>query len=194
METAHALVRIPMLLLAFLGIAGGILDIADMLHLPISALVVIALAFLLLALDRELRVWTLAWQLDARSDLQQRIDILARFRDEVINLLYAGTPTRAEFEIWKSNFHAWEDSLVQYLEVDFPFAVYEMFKDQGLIPEETFLHLSKDRSIRKKHLSCLRRIAKHLQVLETLIQHNTSITKQREPSFAEALGHAGFGA
>jgi hypothetical protein len=129
----------------------------------------------------------LSWQLDQSRDLQRRIDGLAGFRNGVINGLYAGTPTRRSFKEWKDGFHAWEDALVAYLEANFPYAVFEMFKDQGMIPSIDFEHLSRDRRIRKSHRSHLRRIAKHLAILEALIQQHTSVTSAREPSLGEIL-------
>jgi hypothetical protein len=184
------LIRIVWILLLLLAIFGGVLDAATLLNLPIPRWVALASALGLLALDRELRVLTLAWQLRARRDLQARIDILARFRDEVINLLYAGTPDRNQFDTWKDNFHAWEASLTGYLEANFSYAIFEMFKDQGLIPEDRFEHLSKDRRIRKKHLSYLRRIAKHLQILERLIEQNSALSIEREPTLGQILSLA----
>jgi len=182
------LLRIIAILLLIVGIFGGVLDVAEIANMPISRGFAIAVALALVAIDRELKVLALDWQLKSRRDLQQRIDRLAEFREEAVTKLYAGTPQASNFEAWKNHFHKWEDSLVAYLKDAFPYAVYEMFQDQGMIPSENFQQQSSDPAIRDQHLNYLRRIAKHLTVLERLIQENTSLTKEREPSFRELFG------
>jgi hypothetical protein len=172
-------------LLVTLALFGGVLDAAALLGVPISRDLAAFAAVVFLAIDRELNVLRLSWQLQHRRDIQSRIDHLAGFRDGMINDLYARRPSRKTFKDWKVQFHSWEDALVDYLKARFPYAVFEMFRDQGVIPSYEFEHVTKDSSIRKSHRSHLRRIAKHLGILETLIQQNTSLTVQREPGLGE---------
>ena len=177
--------------LVLLAIFGGVFDLAEMLSVSVPRSIALGIALLLLVADRQLKVMGLSLQVDSKRGLQVRIDRLAEFRNEVINSLYAGTPTRKEFKKWEERFHSWEDELVDYLQANFPYAVFEMFKDQGMIPSVDFEHLAKDKRIRRKHRSYLRRIAKHLDILEMLIQQNTSLTRVREPSLREVLARAG---
>lgn len=187
MRALRSLLRILAVILLFVAIFGSILDVGGLLNLPMSGNIAIIVALVLLALERHIASVKLTWQLESRQDLQQRIDKLAEFRKQAITTLYAGTPGAAEFDAWKASFHRWEDALVEYLKHDFPYAVFEMFEDQGLIPPTEFQHLSPDLSIRTAHLDYLRRIAKHLTVLERVIQQNTGVTKPREPSLTDLL-------
>jgi hypothetical protein len=181
------ILRWSAIFLVLLGIIGGIFDFADLFNLNLQNSVPIVVALILLVLDRQLKLMSLSWKLDSNRGMQTRIDRLAKFRNEVINSLYAGTPKRKKFKSWENNFHTWEKKLIKYLKANFPYAVFEMFEDQGMIPSIDFEHLSQDKRIRKKHRSYLRRIAKHLKILEMLIQQNTSLTKEREPTLVEVL-------
>ncbi|MCK4741371.1 MAG: hypothetical protein KAS80_03720 [Anaerolineales bacterium] len=173
--------------LFFVGIFGGVLDVAALIGIDIPQWTAVSIAALLLLFEREIKVLTLSWKLNARRDLQRRIDRLAEFRSEVINKLYAHTPKTEDFTTWVKDFETWEKSLVSYLKEEFPYAVFEMHKDVGIKPLMDFEHVSNDPTIKEKHLHYLRMIAKHLSVLETLIKENTAITKEREPQLRDLL-------
>ena|SRR3990172_9679786 len=171
----------------FLGIFGGVLDLAQLLSINLSGttlLIVslIALEIYLLLVNSELR-----WQLSRRRDMQERIDKLALFRQEAITTLYAPTPSAAEFPAWLARYKSWEKALVEFLEKTFPFAVFEMFHDLGMILPEQFSHVSKDPAIEAKHLHHLRMLAKHLKIMERLIEENTSLLPEAKPSLGELL-------
>jgi hypothetical protein len=173
------------ILLLFIGIFGGVLDIASLVGFEIPQWASVAIAASLVALEREIKVLTLDWMLDSRRNLQKRIDKLAEFRSEVINSYYAKTPSQQEFSNWVDGFIDWEQELVTYLEKEFPYAVFEMHKDVGIKPLMDFEHVSNDPALTEQHLHYLRMIAKHLSILESLIAKYTGITKDREPSLKQ---------
>jgi hypothetical protein len=175
------------LVLILLAVFGGLLDFADLVALPVERWVAVVVAFGLVALDRELKVLELRWRLDHSRDLQERLDELARFRSEGIVDIYSKTPTSANFANWEKSFQDWEKRLMNYLKGNFPFAVYELLEDLGEIPGKQFVHLSQDPTIQGLHLHYLRMLAKILEILEEIIQENTSLTKDREPTLAEVL-------
>jgi|GEM_PF-6989938 len=175
------------LLLILLGLFGGLLDLAFLVDLAFERWVAVLVALVLLVLDRELKVLELKWRLDQSRDLQDRIDKLAEFRSGAMVDLFSKTPAVADFPKWEDAFKRWEKDLMSYLKDQFPYAVYELLEDLGQIPAKNFSHLSQDPKIQGLHLHYLRMIAKILDILEEIIQENTSLTKEREPSLVEVL-------
>jgi len=176
------------IVLFFVGIFGGVLDVASLIGLSIPQWAAIAIAAGLIALEREIKVLTLNWKLNSRRDLQRRIDKLAAFRKQVITTVYVGTPSANDFRAWVKKYEKWEISLVNYLKKEFPYAVFEMFQDLGVIPAANFTHLSTDPVIQSHHHHYLNMIAKQLDALERLIHEHTGITIEREPGFRELFG------
>jgi hypothetical protein len=173
--------------LLLFGVVDSVLNVTQILSINLSTplLFIISLAALsiyLLLANSELR-----WQLSRKRQMQERIDKLARFRQEAITKLYALTPTVAEFQAWLDRYKTWEESLVQYLKDNFPFAVFEMFQDLGMIPGEQFTHASKDPSIASQHLHHLQMLAKHIRIMERLIEGNTNLLPEAKPSLGELL-------
>ena len=119
--------------------------------------------------------------------MQERIDTLARFRQKAITTLYAMTPTAAEFPTWLDRYRKWDKSLVKYLKKNFPFAVFEMFEDLGIIPGEMFTHTSTDPAISSQHQHYLRMMAKQIRILERLIENNTNLLPEAKPGLGELL-------
>ena len=119
--------------------------------------------------------------------MQDRIDKLARFRQKAITTLYATTPSLTEFPGWLASYQLWEKSLVEFLEKFFPFAVFEMFNDLGMIPAEQFSQASNESAIAAQHLHHLRMLAKHIRIMERLIEENTSLLPEAKPSLGELL-------
>lgn len=171
--------------LFFIGIFGGVLDIFSLIGIQIHQGWLVSIALFLLLIEREVKVLTLDWQLNSKRDLQKRIDKLAEFRKSAINDLYAKTPDANDFDNWVNNFKEWEESLVNYLKEEFPFAVSEMFEDLGVIPVKNYIHLTTDKDIQGQHLHYLGMISKILSILESVIQENTSVTIIRQPKFIE---------
>ena len=98
----------------FLGIFGGVLDLAQLLSINLSGttlliISLIALGIYLLLVNSELR-----WRLSRRRDMQVRIDELARFRQEAITTLYATTPSAVEFPAWLARYKSWEKALLSF--------------------------------------------------------------------------------
>ena len=141
-----------------------------------------ALVIYLLLVNSELR-----WQLSRRRDLQERIDKLALFRQEGITKLYATTPSPDEFPSWVTGYNVWEDSLSAFLKQSFPFAVFEMFNDLGMVPTGQFSHASKDPAIADQHVYHLRMLARHFTIMERLIEKNTSLLPEAKPGLGELL-------
>jgi hypothetical protein len=170
-----------------LGVIGGVLNVTQILSINLSTpslliISLIALAIYLLLINSELR-----WQLSRKRQLQERIDKLALFRQDAITKLYAFIPIVAEFQSWLDRYKNWEESLVVYLKDNFPFAVFEMFEDLGMIPGEQFTHASKDPAIAAQHLHHLQMLAKFIRILERLIEENTNLLPEAKPSLSELL-------
>ena len=173
--------------LLFLGVFGGVLDLAQLFSINLSGstlliISLIALGVYLLLVNSELR-----WQLSRRRDMQERIDQLARFRQAAVTTLYATTPSVDEFPTWLARYQSWEKSLIEFLEKAFPFAVFEMFNDLGMIPAEQFSQASKEPAIAAQHVHHLRMLAKHLKIMERLIEENTSLLPEAKPGLGELL-------
>jgi hypothetical protein len=174
-------------LLFLLGVIGGILDLAQLLSINLSASLLLIISFIVLTVYLLLINSELRWQLSRKRDLQERIDRLARYRQEAITTLYAMTPTAAEFQAWLERYKTWENSLVQYLENEFPFAVFEMFQDLGMVPGDQFTHVSKDPAISAQHLHHLQMLVTHIRIMERLIEENTNLLPEAKPSLGNLL-------
>jgi hypothetical protein len=181
------------IILLFLGVFGGVLDIFSLMGINISQAWIISIALILLALEREVKVLSLQWRLNSKRDLQRRIDKLAEYRKFAVTRLYANTPNVDEFDEWVERYHAWETDLVSYLKKEFPYAISELFEDLGSIPMKRYAHLSPNKEIQNKHGHYLGMISKYLTILEEVIKENTSITKDREPKLSELFSSGPFG-
>lgn len=73
------------ILLFFVGVFGGVLDVASLTGINISQWAAVAIAAGFLVIEREVKVLTLGGKLNARRDPQRRIDKLAEFRSDVIS-------------------------------------------------------------------------------------------------------------
>ena len=170
-----------------LGVIGGVLNITQLLSINIPPIKLATISLCALVIYLLLKNSELRWQLSRRREMQEKIDRLARFRKLAINTLFAMTPTYDEFPTWLKRYERWEKSLIQYLKNNFPFAVFEMFEDLGLVPGNQFVHASKDPAISAQHIHHLQMLAKHLMILERIIEGNTNLLKEAKPSLGEVL-------
>jgi len=181
-----------MLLLVFgalllFSAVGQVLNIAQLFSINLSTSALLNVSLTALTVYLLLVNFELKWQLSRKRAMQERIDRLARFRQRAITELYAQTPTVDEFPGWLARFTAWEESLVQYLMNNFPFAVFEMFQDLGIILQTQFIQASRDPAISAQHVHHLRILAKHISILERLIQENTGLLREEKPGLGELL-------
>lgn len=156
-------------------------------NLLIGSTITTFVLFLAFWFQRSLVIWELEWKLDSRRGLQRHVDQLASFRKKVINDVYAKTPTQATFATWKADYEKWQRTLEDYLKASFPFAVFELFADLGIIQSYDFSQASPDTAIRDAHIHCLRMLAKQLGIIEGLIQEHTAVVKDSEPGFTELM-------
>lgn len=170
-----------------LSAVGEVLNVTQLfsINLPMPILFTISLVILICYLL--LLIYELKWQLSRKREIQEKIDRLARFRQEAISSLYALTPTADEFPSWVDRFNIWEETLIKYMKMNFPYAVFEMFEDLGIVPGDQFIHTSKDPAISAQHLHHLRMLAKHIKILERLIEGNTTLLVDAKPSLGELL-------
>jgi len=106
------LLWIVALLLGFLGIFGGVLDISSFTGINIHQGWMLSIALFFFIIERQIKVMSQNWQLNSKRDLQRRIDKLAEYRQSVITKLYAITPTANDFPDWVDSFKKWEEELV----------------------------------------------------------------------------------
>jgi hypothetical protein len=174
-------------LILYLGFLGAVQVSAQLFSINLSIYMWIIISLAIFAIYLILVISELKWQLSRKRDLQERIDNLAKYRQEAITELYAVTPTADIFPAWVEHFNRWENSLVQYLKGNFPYAVFEMFQDLGMIPNDGFSHTSQDPKISASHLHHLRMLARHIKILERLIQENTNLLPEEKPSLGKVL-------
>ena len=153
-------------------------------------LAVALVSFILFALQRQLVIWDLRFQLDEKKRLQKRVDKLAKHRSFAVNNIYAVTPKKDDFGDWKKKYRRWEKRVEKYLKKEYSFALAELFIDLGTIPEEDFEHLIEDEGLKEKHEHKLRMLVKQLDILEGYIREYSNLLRAHEPSIKEILVHA----